>query len=84
MKNRPDLFSDEDRAKWRGWQHAHQRALEALQEVEATYHRLTAEQAFGRGEDEPSRARRIDLLTRLDELRVRLDEIREQQPPWPY
>jgi hypothetical protein len=67
-----------------GWQQAHQEALEALQSAEAAYHRLTAEQAFGRGDDDESRSRRKDLLARLDELRVRLDEIREQQPPWPY
>jgi hypothetical protein len=77
--------SEEDaRARWTGWQHAHQLALEALQGAEAAYHRLTAEQAFGRGDDEPARARRMEALTRLEELRVRLDEIREQQPPWPY
>lgn len=77
-------MSDESRAKWVGWQHAHQLALEALQDAEASYHRLTVEHAFGRGDDEPSRARRIGMLARLDELRVRLDEIREQRPPWPY
>ncbi|MEO8681471.1 MAG: hypothetical protein ABI665_20655 [Vicinamibacterales bacterium] len=77
--------SEEDtRARWTGWQHAHQQALEALQGAEAAYHRLTAEQAFGRGDDEPARARRMEALTRLDGLRVRLDEIREQRPPWPY
>ena len=72
------------RARWTGWQQAHQRALEELQTAEAAYHRLTAEQAFGRGDDEASRARRLEALTRLEALRVRLDEIRGQQPPWPY
>ena len=74
----------EAKAKWTGWQHAHQQALEALQSAEAAYHRLTAEQAFGRGGDEDSRTRRREALARIDELRVRLDQIREQQPPWPY
>ena len=74
---------DEAVAKWQGWQQAHQQALEALQAAEAAYHRLRIEQAFGR-EDDESRSRRKDLLVRLDELRTRLDEIREQQPPWPY
>jgi hypothetical protein len=76
--------SDDDRARWTGWQHAHQHALDELQVAEATYHRLTAGQAFGRGDDEASRAKRLEVLTRLDALRVRLDEIRGQQPPWPY
>ena len=75
---------DEARARWTGWQHAHQEALRALQSAEAAYHRLTAEQAFGRGDDEPSRARRLEALTRLQELSTRLNEIREQRPPWPY
>jgi hypothetical protein len=72
------------RARWTGWQQAHQQALEALQSAEAAYHRLTAEQAFSRGDDEASRARRREALTRLEVLRVRLDEIRGHQPPWPY
>ena len=71
-------------ARWIGWQHAHQQALEELQLAEAAYHRLTAEQAFSRGDDEASRARRLEALTRLEALRIRLDEIRGQQPPWPY
>ena len=57
--------------RWVGWQQAHQRALEALQEAEAAYHRLTAEQAFGRGDDEASRAKRLEALARLDQLRLR-------------
>jgi len=76
--------SDEDaRARWAGWQQAHQLALGALQEAEAAYHRLTARQAFGRGADEESRRQRREALARLEELRVRLDEIREQRPPFP-
>jgi hypothetical protein len=59
-----------------------QRALEALQAAETAYHRLTAEQAFRR-DDDVSRSRRVDALARLDDLRRRLDEIREQRPPWP-
>jgi hypothetical protein len=71
------------RAKWVGWQQAHQQALTALQEVEAAYHRLTAEQAFGRGDDAAARTKRAEVLTRLEEMRIRLDEIRERQPKWP-
>jgi len=76
--------SNEAKAQWTGWQHAHQQALGELQTAEAAYYRLTAEQAFGRGDDDVSRARRLEMLTRLETLRVRLDEIRGQQPPWPY
>jgi hypothetical protein len=77
-------MTDVMRVKWLGWQQAHQRALDALQTAEGAYHRLSAEQAFGRGDDEESRTRRLEALTRLDELRIRLDEIREQRPPWPF
>ncbi len=69
----------DQQAKWRGWQQAHQRALGELQAAETAYHRLTAEQAFGRPDDE-ARTRRADALARLDQLRLRLDQIREQQP----
>lgn len=79
-----DVSDHDAKAKWAGWQQAHQQALTALQEVEAAYHRLTAEQAFGRGDDAAARAKRSEVLTRLEEMRVRLDEIREQRPPWPY
>ena len=80
----PESDTSSRRARWTGWQQAHQQALAELQLAEAAYHRLTAEQAFGRGDDEASRARRLEALTRLEALRVRLDEIRGQQPPWPY
>jgi hypothetical protein len=73
----------EGRARWVGWQQAHQRALGALQEAEAAYHRLTAQQAFGRGDDEASRRQRREALATLEELRIRLDEIREHRPPFP-
>lgn len=76
--------SDDERVQWVGWQKAHQQALSELQTAEAAYYRLTAEQAFGRGDDEESRARRREALTRLDSFRMRLDEIRGHQPPWPY
>jgi hypothetical protein len=69
----------DDQAKWRGWQQAHQQALDDLQAALAIYHRLTAEQAFGR-DDEEARLRRVDALARLEELRRRLDQVRERQP----
>jgi len=76
-------LTDDARARWVGWQQAHQRALEELQDAATAYHRLMAEQAFGRGDDEASRARRLDVLARLDQLRMRLDELREQRPHGP-
>ena len=69
----------DDSAKWRGWQQAHQLALDDLQAALATYNRLTAEQAFGPDDDE-ARLRRVDALARLEELRRRLDQVREQRP----
>jgi hypothetical protein len=73
---------DDARARWTGWQKAHASALGALQDAEAAYHRLTASLAFA-PEDDAGRAKRRAALARLEELRTRLDEIREQQPPWP-
>ena len=78
----PDASATEARARWAGWQKAHAEALQALQAAEAAYHRLTAEQAFA-ALDETARVKRRDALARLDELRTRLDEIREHRPPWP-
>ncbi len=73
-------MSDE-RARWMGWQQAHQQALEALQAAAQEYHRLVLDQAFAR-DDEGARGRRQQALRRLEELSARLDEIREQ-PTWP-
>lgn len=70
------------RARWAGWQQAHQRALEALQAAAQEYHRVVLDQAFA-PDDPEARVRRQQALRRLEELRARLDEIREQQPTWP-
>jgi hypothetical protein len=75
----PEADDRAARAKWMGWQQAHQHALDNLQAALAAYHRLTAEQAFGR-DDEKSRLRRVDALARLEELRRRLDQVRDQRP----
>ncbi|MEZ5285052.1 MAG: hypothetical protein R2712_09640 [Vicinamibacterales bacterium] len=69
-------------AQWRGWQQAHQRALEDLQAAAQEYHRLVVDQAFAAPGEEGRRLRQ-DALGRLEERRRRLDEIREQQPTWP-
>jgi hypothetical protein len=73
----------EAKARWIGWQQAHQRALAELQAAGQEYHRLVIEQAFA-GEDEAVRRLRQDALSRLEACRRRLDELREQQPSWPY
>jgi len=72
-RDTPDGASSR-RARWTGWQHAHQQALSELQTAEAAYYRLTAEQAFGRGDDDASPARLIEARTRLENLRLPLDE----------
>ncbi len=77
-----DSLTPEARARWTGWQQAHQRALEALQAASQEYHRLVFDQAFA-GDDEAARRQRQDALGRLDACRRRLDELREQRPTWP-
>jgi len=74
-------MSDE-RAQWKGWQQAHQRALADLQAAAQEYHRLIVDQAFG-APDTDARRRRQDALGRLEERKRRLDELREQQPTCP-
>ena len=77
------VLDPEARARWIGWQQAHQRALAELQAVGQEYHRLVIEQAFA-GDDEAARRLRQDALSRLEVRRRRLDELREQQPSWPF
>jgi len=78
-----NALDTEARARWLGWQRAHQRALEALQAAGQEYHRLVIEQAFA-GDDEAARRSRQDALSRLEDCRRRLDQLREQQPSWPF
>jgi hypothetical protein len=78
-----NALDTEARARWLDWQRAHQRALEALQAAGQEYHRLVIEQAFA-GDNEPARGSRQDALSRLEVCRRRLDELREQQPSWPF
>jgi hypothetical protein len=73
---------DDERARWRGWQQAHQQALHALQAAAREYHRLVIDQAFAADDDE-ARQRRQAALSRLRECQRRLDELREQQPTCP-
>ncbi|MCC7124306.1 MAG: hypothetical protein IT178_05625 [Acidobacteria bacterium] len=73
----------DDRARWKGWQQAHQQALADLQHAAQEYHRLVVDQAFA-AEDDDTRARRQQALNRLQARQRRLDELREQQPAWPH
>ena len=76
-------LDSEARARWIGWQQAHHRALKELQAAGQEYHRLVIEQAFA-SEDAATRRLWHDALSRLEACRRRLDELREQQPSWPY
>lgn len=74
---------DEARARWKGWQQAHQQALAELQVAAQEYHRLVLDQAFV-ADDAEARTRRQQALGRLQARQRRLDELREQQPTWPH
>jgi hypothetical protein len=66
---------------WIGWQREHASALEALQAAEASYQRVVASSAFYAGPDGPPPAEpRRDALARVEESRVRLDEVRQRRP----
>jgi glycine/D-amino acid oxidase-like deaminating enzyme len=80
---RDALMSDEARARWKGWQQAHQQALADLQVAAQEYHRLVLDQAFV-ADDPQARTRRQQALSRLEARQRRLDELREQQPTWPH
>lgn len=75
-------FLDDERARWRGWQQAHQQALSELQAAAQEYHRLVVGHAFT-GDDHEARRLRNEALSRLQERQRRLDELREQQPTCP-
>ena len=68
-------------AQWLEWQHAHTSALSALQRAESAYHRLAADKfaAASNGRRQAVRA----ALIHVDDLRRRLDDVREQRP-WPH
>lgn len=66
---------------WLIWQHEHQDALEALQDAERAYQRLVAASLLATGVDGASPVELTpDALSRLEEARRRLDEIRQQKP----
>ncbi len=66
---------------WLEWQHEHSVALEALQEAERAYQRLIAGSAFVAGAEGPSAIEvQKEGLSRLEEARLRLDEVRQRKP----
>jgi hypothetical protein len=66
---------------WIDWQREHASALEALQAAEVAYQRIVASSAFYAGPEGPPPAEvERDALARLEEARVRLDEVRQRRP----
>jgi len=66
---------------WIDWQREHASALEALQAAEAAYQRVVASSAFHAGPDGSPPAEFLrDALARVEESRVRLDEVRQRRP----
>ncbi len=66
---------------WLEWQHEHRIALEALQEAERAYQRVIAGSAFVSGPEGPSAIElQKEALGRLEDARLRLDEVRQRRP----
>jgi hypothetical protein len=66
---------------WIDWQREHAAALEGLQAAEAAYQRIVAGSTFYAGpEGPPPSELQRDALARLEEARVRLDEVRLRRP----
>ena len=64
---------------WLEWQREHEDALTTLQGVEQAYHRAVAGSAFASGLAEATEVQQ-EALKRVEEARVRLEEIRQEQP----
>lgn len=64
---------------WLAWQHAHSKALEALQQAERAYHRALAEDAFSQSPDESDDLRRKSLAE-IEAACAHLDEVRARRP----
>ena len=68
-------------AAWLEWQHEHAAALAALQDAERAYQRSIAGSAFASATEDPLPIEiQKESLLRLEEARLRLDEIRRQKP----
>jgi len=66
---------------WLEWQHEHTVALEALQQAERAYQRIIAGSAFLSGPEGPSSIElQKEALARLEDARLRLDEVRQRKP----
>ena len=65
--------------RWLEWQRDHEDALVALQAAEQMYHRAIAGSAFASGVAEATEIQQ-EALQRIEEARVRLEEIRQNQP----
>jgi hypothetical protein len=66
---------------WIDWQREHAAALEGLQSAEAAYQRIVAGSASYAGpEGPPPSELQRDALARLEEARIRLDEVRQRRP----
>ena len=65
--------------RWLGWQRDHEDALAALQTAEQTYHRAIAGSGFASGLAEATEVQQ-EALQRIEEARLRLEEIRQNQP----
>jgi hypothetical protein len=66
---------------WLTWQHQHERALEALQLAERTYHKMLAASAFvSPGEGSTSLEAKRESLNAVEQARLQLDEVRARRP----
>ena len=67
--------------RWLAWQQAHSSALQALQDAESAYHRLSADRVAAAGDADRAAIRAA--LVDVDERRRSLDEVRSRRP-WPH
>lgn len=65
--------------RWLEWQRDHEDALTTLQAAEQAYHRTIAGSAFASGLAEATELQQ-EALQRIEEVRLRLEEIRKNQP----
>ena len=65
--------------RWLQWQRDHEDALAALQAAEQTYYRAIAGSAFASGLAEATEMQQ-EASQRIEEARVRLEDIRQNQP----
>jgi hypothetical protein len=65
--------------RWLEWQREHEDALMALQAAEQAYHRAIAGSVFASGLAEATEVQH-EGLQRIEEARLRLEDIRQSQP----